>query len=242
MALIEIHAARKRYGSVVALDDVTLSVESGTCVAFIGESGSGKTTLLRAINGLTDLEGGSVRVRDRDVTEQDPVSLRRSIGYVQQDGGLIPHWPVLRNAALVPTLLEQDDPAAAARQALAGVGLDPERFGGRYPSELSGGQRQRVAIARAMAAAPDILLMDEPFGALDAITRSDVRSTFASLRASTGVTAVFVTHDIREAFELATTVAVMQDGRIVERGSPEALSRSPHGYVQELLEKADIHR
>ncbi len=240
MTLIRISGAWKRYGSVAALQDVTVEVGPGECLALIGESGSGKTTLLRAVNGLTGLDEGRVSVRDRSLETWDPIALRRSIGYVQQEGGLIPHWTVGRNAALVPTLLGQPDPRQAAKAALDAVGLAPERYGDRYPRELSGGQRQRVAIARAMAARPDILLMDEPFGALDAITKADVQATFARLRDATGVTTVFVTHDLREALTLATRIAVMKDGRIVDRGRPEVLQRSEEDYVVELLQKAGV--
>lgn len=240
MALIEVADAYKAYGSVAALDGVDLSVEAGACVALVGESGSGKTTLLRAVNGLTMLDRGTVRVRGQDVRSVPPVQLRRSLGYVQQDGGLIPHWTVLRNASLVPTLLEFADPTEPGQKALAAVGLDSSSFGSRFPKELSGGQRQRVAIARAVAAEPDILLMDEPFGALDSITRSEVQSTFAGLRRATGVTTIFVTHDLREAMELATSIAVMRNGQIVELGTPQALRATVHPYARELLGKAGI--
>lgn len=240
MALIQVHGATKRYGETVALDEVSLGLETGGCLALIGESGSGKTTLLRAINGLTRLDRGQVLVRGTPVTEQEPRRLRRSIGYVQQDGGLIPHWSVLRNAALVPTLLGRDDARAAGREALDAVGLGPAVYGDRFPRELSGGQRQRVAIARAMAASPDILLMDEPFGALDAITRAEVQETFGRLRTATGVTTVFVTHDLREAFALATAILVLKDGAAVARGTPGELRADPHPYVGELLAKAGL--
>ena len=186
MALIRIEGALKRYGATVALDGVTLQVDTGACLALVGESGSGKTTLLRVINRLTELDQGRVLVRGESVASVDPVKLRRSIGYVQQDGGLIPHWTCLANASLVPALLGRDDAEDRGRRALDSAGLDPSMFSGRYPRELSGGQRQRVAIARAMAAGPDILLMDEPFGALDAITRNEAQEAFLALRESAG--------------------------------------------------------
>src|SRR6185503_17063174 len=160
-----------RFGSVVALDDVSVIVPAGRAVALVGESGSGKTTLLRCFNRLVEPEGGEVKVGDRDVRTQPAVQLRRGIGYVQQHGGLLPHWRVLRNVALVPVLQGMSDPLGAARQALELVGLPSGDFGSRFPHELSGGQRQRVALARSIAARPGLVLLDEPFGALDAISR-----------------------------------------------------------------------
>ena len=240
MALIEIEGAGKRYGATVALDGVSLRVEAGECVALVGGSGSGKTTLLRTINRLTELDRGTVFVRGEPVDVLDPVGLRRSIGYVQQDGGLIPHWTCLANASLVPAMLGRADARDRGRRALGDAGLDADVFGGRYPRELSGGQRQRVAIARAMAARPDILLMDEPFGALDAITRTEAQRAFVELRESVGTTAVFVTHDVAEALRVATHVAVMQSGRIVLHAPAADLIGSATGYAAELLEKSGV--
>lgn len=240
MALIRIEGAVKRYGAVVALDGVSLRVEAGECLALVGESGSGKTTLLRTINRLTELDRGRVLVRGRAVDAIDPVRLRRSIGYVQQDGGLIPHWTCAANASLVPGLLGQDDAAGRGRRALESVGLDPHAFGDRFPRELSGGQRQRVAIARANAAGPDILLMDEPFGALDAITRTEAQDAFITLRKDASVTAVFVTHDMAEALRVATRIAVMRTGRITVEAPSADLLRRATGYAARLLEKAGV--
>lgn len=238
MALIRIEGADKRYGDAVALDDVTLRVGAGECLALVGESGSGKTTLLRTINRLTELDRGRVLVRGEPVASMDPVRLRRSIGYVQQDGGLIPHWTCLANAGLVPALLGRGDADEQGGEALGAAGLDPDVFADRYPRELSGGQRQRVAIARAMAAGPDILLMDEPFGALDAITRGEAQEAFLALRASQGVTAVFVTHDMGEALRVATRVAVMRAGRIVLEARAGEITAKATGYSAELLQKS----
>ena len=240
MALIRIEDAVKRYGDTLALDSVTLGVEKGACLALVGESGSGKTTLLRTINRLTELDSGRVTVRGEPVEAIDPVRLRRSIGYVQQEGGLIPHWTCLDNAALVPTLLGHGDARRRAREALRAAALDPEVYGGRYPRELSGGQRQRVAIARAVAAGPDILLLDEPFGALDAITRNEAQEAFTALRESAGVTAVLVTHDLREALRVATRVAVMRGGRVVTESTAGALVQEATGYTAELVEKSGV--
>ena len=240
MALIRIEGAVKCYGDTVALDKVSLRVGAGECVALVGESGSGKTTVLRAINRLTALDRGRVVVRGEAVDALDPVRLRRSIGYVQQDGGLIPHWTCVANASLVPALLRQRGAERRGREALAAAGLDPGVFAERYPRELSGGQRQRVAIARAMAAGPDILLMDEPFGALDAITRYEAQHAFLSLRESAGVTAVFVTHDMGEALRVATHIAVMRAGRIVMEAPAEEMVESASGYAAELLAKSGV--
>ena len=240
MALIRVEDAVKRYGETLALDSVTLSVENGACLALVGESGSGKTTLLRTINRLTELDSGRVTVRGEPVDALDPVRLRRSIGYVQQEGGLIPHWTCLDNAALVPKLLGHGDAPRRARRALRATALDPDVYGGRYPRELSGGQRQRVAIARAVAAGPDILLLDEPFGALDAITRHETQEAFTALRRSAGVTAVLVTHDLREAMRVATRVAVMRGGRVVMESAADALVREATGYTAELVEKSGV--
>jgi len=231
----------RRFGDVVALQDVTLAVEAGECVALVGESGSGKTTLLGCFNRLIEPQWGRVTVLDEDVATADPVSLRRRVGYVQQDGGLLPHWTVERNAALVPWLLGLADAAARATAALDLVGLTATTFGARYPSALSGGQRQRVAIARAIAAHPAILLMDEPFGALDAITRFELQQAFAALRRRIGATVVLVTHDLREAFLLADRVAVFRAGRIEQTATPDHLQRQPATpYVQRLLETARV--
>jgi osmoprotectant transport system ATP-binding protein len=231
----------RRFGDVVALDDVTLAVQPGECVALVGESGSGKTTLLGCFNRLTVPQSGRVTVLGEDVATIDAVRLRRRIGYVQQDGGLLPHWTVERNAALVPWLLGHSDAPARAAAALDLVGLPATTFGGRHPAALSGGQRQRVAIARAIAAHPGVLLMDEPFGALDAITRFDLQQSFAKLRKRIGATVVLVTHDLREAFLLADRVAVFRAGRIAQLATPEDLQRHPATpYVRRLLETAGI--
>jgi osmoprotectant transport system ATP-binding protein len=229
----------KRYGAVVALDRVTLEVRRGECVALIGESGSGKTTLLRCFNRLTDPDSGQVLVDDVDVSSSEPVALRRRVGYVPQDGGLLPHWRVRRNAALVPWLRGAADADAKADRALGLVGLDPVALGDRWPRELSGGQRQRVAVARALAASPDIVLLDEPFGALDALTRADLQGTFRAVRRDLGLTALLVTHDLAEAELLADRIAVMHRGRLEQTAAPAELRSWPAtDYVRALLARA----
>ena len=231
----------KQYHAVPALDRVSLEVRRGECVALIGESGSGKTTLLRCFNRLTDPDGGVVQVGGADVSGIDPVALRRRVGYVPQEGGLLPHWRVRRNVALVPWLRGLDDGPALADRALRLVGLEPAAVADRWPRELSGGQRQRVAVARALAARPDIVLLDEPFGALDAITRADVQATFLELRRELALTALLVTHDLAEAFLLADRIAVMYRGRVEQVAAPGELRAAPAtDYVRALLARARV--
>jgi osmoprotectant transport system ATP-binding protein len=227
------------FADVTVLDDVSLSVPEGHCLALVGESGAGKTTLLRCFNRMVVPSTGEVRVDDSDVARQQVVELRRRIGYVPQHGGLLPHWTVLRNAAMVPELLGQPDAAAAAARSLEQVGLSPRDYGNRYPSELSGGQRQRVALARAIAARQGVLLMDEPFGALDAISRSELQALCANLRRETRVTTLLVTHDLLEADFLADQIAVMRAGRIEQIATLDAMLAAPATpYVASLLARA----
>jgi osmoprotectant transport system ATP-binding protein len=234
-------AVTKRYADAVALDAVSLDVERGECVALIGESGAGKSTLLRCFNRLVDPDGGVVQVDGADVAGLDPVALRRRVGYVPQEGGLLPHWRVRRNVALVPWLRGLEGGAALADDALRLVGLDPDVVGERWPGELSGGQRQRVAVARALAAHPDIVLFDEPFGALDALTRADVQATMLELRRELRFTALLVTHDLGEAFLLADRIAVMREGRLEQLAPAAELRASPATpYVRALLARARV--
>jgi osmoprotectant transport system ATP-binding protein len=231
----------KRFGETTALAGVSLDVPAGTWLALVGESGSGKSTLLRTFNAMVAPDAGRAFVGDADVATLDPIQLRRHTGYVQQEGGLLPHWTILRNASLVPRLLGRSDKEQLARAALDLVGLPADQFGGRWPAELSGGQRQRAAIARAIAAGPPVLLMDEPFGALDAITRAELRRAFAGLRDRLDMTLVLVTHDIGEAFALADRVAVLRAGGLEQVASPAELQSSPATpYVRELLQTAGV--
>jgi osmoprotectant transport system ATP-binding protein len=231
----------KRYGEVHALDGVSLRVEAGEAVALVGESGSGKTTLLRCFNRMVEPDSGTLTLEGADARDVDPIALRRRTGYVQQDGGLLPHWTVLRNAALVPWLLGSSDAQAQAARALTLVGLPPELFGTRWPRELSGGQRQRVALARALASSPGIVLLDEPFGALDAITRTELHAVFLELRRELQTTTVLVTHDLHEAVRLCDRVAVLRAGRI-EQVAPaaELIAEPGTPYVRELLARAGL--
>jgi osmoprotectant transport system ATP-binding protein len=231
----------RRFGAVLALDAVSLEVGRGECLVVIGESGSGKTTLLRCFNRLVEPDEGRILVDGVDATTLDPIELRRRTGYVPQDGGLLPHWKVRRNVALVPWLRGATAAEQAADRALRLVGLEPETFGRRRPRELSGGQRQRVAVARALAVGPEVVLLDEPFGALDAITRADLQTSFLAIRRELGLTAVLVTHDLGEAFLLADRIAVLRAGRLEQIGPAAELRAAPATpYVRELLERARV--
>jgi osmoprotectant transport system ATP-binding protein len=232
----DVHAT---LGGVVALDGVSVTVDAGRCVALVGESGAGKTTLLRCFNRMVIPSSGEVRVADTDVSSQPVEELRRRIGYVPQHGGLLPHWTVTRNVALVPTLLHRPDSTAAATVALELIGLSPAKYGQRFPHELSGGQRQRVALARAIAARPAVLLMDEPFGALDAISRSELQAVCRDLRRELSITTLLVTHDLLEARYLADEIVVMRAGVVEQRGTFDTLQSAPATeYVASLLARA----
>jgi osmoprotectant transport system ATP-binding protein len=241
--MLQAENVTKLYGSITALAGISLQVATGECVALVGESGSGKTTLLRCFNRLVEPDGGTIRVAGIDVATADPIRLRRQLGYVPQDGGLLPHWRVGRNVALVPWLEGRTDASAQAASALDRVGLPAVSFAERWPRELSGGQRQRVAIARALAARPDTVLLDEPFGALDAITRGELHQEFLSLRSELSLTMLLVTHDLHEAVLLADRIAVLRVGRIEQVSSPEELRSAPaSAYVERLVQQAGIAR
>jgi len=212
-----------------ALVEVDLVVETGTTLALLGTSGCGKTTTLRLINRLIEPTSGEVRVDGRNVSEVDPIELRRGIGYVVQEAGLFPHMTAAENAETVPKLLgwPADQRRERSAELFALVGLDFSVHADRYPSQLSGGQRQRVGLARALAADPPIVLMDEPFGALDAITRRQLQSQFEELKARLGKTVVLVTHDVDEAFRLADRIAVLAEGRVAQVGSVDELGDAP---------------
>ena len=205
-----------RLNGRVLVEDLSLSVNRGETLVLLGRSGSGKTTSLKLINRLLLPSSGAVRVDGKSTTDWDPIRLRRSIGYVIQDGGLFPHFTVARNIALVPKIENwaREKIDARVRELLTLVGLSPD-LADRYPEQLSGGQRQRVGVARALAADPPILLLDEPFGALDPITRSEMQKEFRDLQQRMKKAVIFVTHDLREALLLADRVALMEDGRLV---------------------------
>jgi osmoprotectant transport system ATP-binding protein len=240
-SLLRADEVTKRFGTTLALDCVSLTVTRSECVIVVGESGSGKTTLLRCFNRLVDPDAGRILIEEVDARELEPIALRRRVGYVPQDGGLLPHWRVRRNVELVPWLRQVSNAGDLAERALSLVGLDPAVYADRWPRELSGGQRQRVAVARALAAQPDLVLLDEPFGALDAITRSEVQASFHRIRRELGVTAVLVTHDLQEAFSLGDRIVVMRQGRVEQTAEPSRLLESPAtDYVRQLLERAKV--
>jgi len=235
-----IERVSKSYGDVRALVDVSVDVPQGACVALVGESGSGKTTLLKCINRLVAFDAGRIAVFGTDVLNSEPVALRRAIGYVPQDGGLLPHWRVRRNVALVPWLDGAADATARAERAMEAVGLEPA-MAERWPHELSGGQQQRAAVARAVAGGQSLVLLDEPFGALDAIARSDLQAMMMGLRETSALTLVLVTHDLHEAFRLATHVVVMRAGRVEQQAPPAAIRATPATpYVSALLARAGV--
>ena len=237
--VLSLHDVSKEFeNDVRVLDHVALDVVHGETLILIGESGSGKTTLLRMLNGLIHPSSGAVRIHGELLQDKDPIDLRRHVGYVQQDAGLLPHWTVEANVGLVPLLLgwEPERRTSRTRALLELVHLDPERFRTRYPIELSGGQRQRVAFARALAADPEIVLLDEPFGALDAITRHELQRQFLGLKQRLNKTMVMVTHDVDEALQLGDRIAVLKEGHLLQVGTPAELRQAPaHDYVLQLL-------
>ena len=236
-AAIEFDRASFRISDRELLRDLQLSINEGETLVLLGRSGSGKTTTLKMINRLLLPTSGEVRVNGKRTTEWDPIRLRRSIGYVIQDGGLFPHYTVERNIGLVPRIENWDKPRIdkRVRELLNTVGLGEDLLG-RYPNQLSGGQRQRVGVARALAADPPILLLDEAFGALDPITRSEVQKEFRALQQRMKKTVIFVTHDLREALLLADRVALMENGRLVVDLPVEEFSRSDDPLVRAYLE------
>lgn len=236
--LIELRGVTKRYAAHAALDGVDLSVASGEFVALVGGSGSGKTTLLKTVNGLIAPDTGQVRVAGEDVAAAEPHLLRRRIGYVFQEVGLFPHLTVAENIGVTPRLLGWDKARIDARVAeLLGLVALPADVAGRAPAALSGGQRQRVGVARALAAEPSLMLMDEPFGALDPVTRDALGADYRALHERLGLTTLMVTHDMAEAVLLADRIVVLAQGRILADGAPaDLLARSEDPEVRALLE------
>jgi osmoprotectant transport system ATP-binding protein len=224
-------------GRVKAVDDVSLGVAGGEFLAIVGGSGSGKTTLLRLANRLIDADSGSIEVEGEDVRRIDPISLRRRIGYVFQSGGLFPHLTVAGNIGITPKLqgVAAAEISTRVDELLDLVRLDRGQHRDRLPHELSGGQRQRVGVARALAARPRIVLMDEPFGALDPLTRDALGDDYRALHHKLGLTTVMITHDMTEAILLADRIAVMRGGKLLAQGTPLELSDSGDAYVGELL-------
>jgi osmoprotectant transport system ATP-binding protein len=236
-AILEIRHVSYAVDGRAVLRGVSLEVGAGETLVLLGRSGSGKTTLLKAINGLIAADG-EIRFEGKPAAEWDEIRLRRRMGYVIQDAGLFPHWTVERNIGLVPRLeaWPEDRVAKRVEELLHTVGLEPAEFRARYPRELSGGQRQRVGIARALAADPPLLLLDEPFGALDPITRFDLQRQFLALRREMGKAAVFVTHDVREALMMATRIALLKDGALEVVAPPEEFRKSENEEARAFLE------
>lgn len=235
--MIELQGVSKLYAGAPAVADVSLHIDAGAFFVLIGPSGSGKSTVLRMINAMIAADQGVIKIRGRDIRAIDPVQLRRGIGYVIQSVGLFPHWTIEQNIAAVPTLLgwDRDKRAARVDEIVALLQIDRGLLQ-RYPSQLSGGQQQRVGVARALAADPDIILMDEPFAALDPISRAGLQDELRRLHAQSGKTIVFVTHDMDEALRLATHMVVMNQGRVVQAGAPaEILLHPADDFVRAFL-------
>ena len=238
MEMIRLEHVTKSFGRYKALDDVSIVVEEGEFLTVIGRSGCGKTTMLRVINGLQKPDSGKVYAAGEDVGEADLIRLRRKIGYVIQNKGLFPHMTVEKNIIYVPVISGQKDKRQnrkLAEELIGLVGLEREMLD-RYPEELSGGQQQRVGIARALASRPKLLLMDEPFGALDEITKRAMQNELLALQKKLGMTVVFITHDIREAMKLGDRVLVMEQGKIAPGDTPENVKKNPADeFVKELI-------
>jgi osmoprotectant transport system ATP-binding protein len=238
MTVLEIHNLSYVRDGRHILRDLTLNVAEAETVVLLGRSGSGKTTLLKAVNGLIQPTFGEIRLEGRPAEEWNPIAMRRRMGYVIQEGGLFPHWTVEANVGLVPRL-EGWPPgkiAARARELLAAVGLDPAEFAHRYPRQLSGGQKQRVGIARALAADPPLLLLDEPFAALDPITRLDLQRQFLELRGRFRKAALFVTHDVREALTMGSRIALLKEGALDVLASPAEFVKSRSAEAAAFLQ------
>jgi osmoprotectant transport system ATP-binding protein len=240
--MIQFSSVRKKYsGGAVAVEDFTLTAPTGSVTVLVGSSGCGKTTLLRMVNRMVDPSAGIVSIDGTSVAERDPVELRRSIGYVMQSGGLLPHKSVADNIQTVAKLrgVPRREREARVDELMATVGLDPE-LADRYPAQLSGGQQQRVGVARALAVDPNILLMDEPFGAVDPLVRSDLQQELLELQRRLAKTVLFVTHDIDEAFLLGDYVAILEVGaKVVQHGTPEEILANPANDFVEAFIGAD---
>jgi osmoprotectant transport system ATP-binding protein len=237
-ATVEFREVTKRYADQLAVDSLSFTVPAGKICILVGPSGSGKTTSLKMVNRLIEPTSGAILIDGLDVTKEEPTRLRRRIGYVIQQVGLFPHQTIAENVATVPVLLSWSKQRIAARvdELLALVGLDPGRYAARYPAQLSGGERQRAGVARALAAEPPVMLMDEPFGAVDPIVRERLQSELLRIQRELGTTVLFVTHDIDEAIRLGDRVAVMRGGRLVQYAPPgELLAHPANDFVAQFV-------
>jgi osmoprotectant transport system ATP-binding protein len=242
MTMIEIRNVTKRYGTATVVDNVSMSVEKGEITVIVGTSGSGKSTLMRMINRLVPITEGEISVGGQNVMDVPVTELRRKIGYAIQGHGLFPHRTVAQNIATVPQLLDWDSTRIAKRvEELLGLfNLDPATFADKYPHQLSGGQQQRVGVARALAAEPELLLMDEPFGALDPVIRGKAQDDLLAIQKQFGTTVILVTHDMDEAFHLGNQIAVMSEGRLLQCSTPEKILTEPADpFVQQLTGTSD---
>ncbi|ULJ77627.1 ABC transporter ATP-binding protein [Rhizobium sp. C104] len=242
MSMIEIRNVTKRYGTATVVDNVSMQVEKGEITVIVGTSGSGKSTLMRMINRLVPITEGEIFVGGQNVIDVEVTELRRKIGYAIQGHGLFPHRTVAQNIATVPQLLDWDSARIARRvEELLGLfNLDPATFADKYPHQLSGGQQQRVGVARALAAEPELLLMDEPFGALDPVIRGKAQDDLLAIQKQFGTTVILVTHDMDEAFHLGNQIAVMSQGRLLQCSTPEKILTEPADpFVQQLTGTSD---
>ncbi|WP_066890350.1 ABC transporter ATP-binding protein [Clostridium nigeriense] len=241
--MIEFKNIKKSYKNNVILEDFNLKIDKGNLVVLIGSSGCGKTTLLKMINRLHDATSGEILINGKNIKDLDPIKLRRSIGYVIQQTGLFPHMTVKENIEIIPKLMgkSQEEIDKKTMELLNMVGLDPEKYIDRYPVELSGGQQQRIGVARAFAADAEIILMDEPFSALDPITRTELQEELFNIQREYKKTIVFVTHDMDEALNLADMICILKDGKILQYDTPENILKNPAGeYVEEFVGKNKI--
>ncbi|EPY6470417.1 ABC transporter ATP-binding protein [Clostridium sporogenes] len=241
--IIEFRDIKKIYKDVIVIEKFNLKIEKGNLVVLIGSSGSGKTTLLKMINRLIESTAGEILVNGKNINDVDPIELRRSIGYVIQQTGLFPHLTVKENIEIIPKLMgkSKEEINKKTNELLNMVGLNPEEYMDRYPVELSGGQQQRIGVARAFAADAEIILMDEPFSALDPITRSELQEELFNIQKEYRKTIVFVTHDMDEALNLADKICILKDGKLLQYDTPEDILKNPAGeYVEEFVGKNKI--
>lgn len=241
--MIEFKNVKKKYKKNTILENFNLKIEDGKLVVLIGASGSGKTTLLKMINRLISITDGQILIDGKDINDMDPIQLRRGIGYVIQQTGLFPHMTVRENIEVIPKLLgkPKEEIAAKTLELLKMVGLEPDEYLERYPAELSGGQQQRIGVARAFAAGAEVILMDEPFSALDPITRGELQEELFNIQKEYNKTIVFVTHDMDEAINIADMICILEKGKILQYDTPENILKNPIGdYVEEFVGKNKI--